>query len=71
MLGFGDGHSELKNWQEPLTRTYTRTIEAINGPGFPPRTTPPKGYMDIDLTWYSLHTLNVKEYDAAVLGMPW
>ena len=71
VLGFVDGHSELHNWQEPLTRTFTRTIAAINSEAFPPNVTPPKGYMDIDLTWYSLHTLNVKEYDASVLGMPW
>ena len=71
VLGFGDGHSEIKKWVEPTTYNYTRTLAEINGPGFPPHMFPPKAYQDIDLIWYSLHTMNVKEYDAGVLGTPW
>ena len=70
VFGFGDGHSELKRWVEPSTINYRRTIAEINGSGFPPHMFPPKGYQDIDLTWYSLHTIDVKAYDAAN-GTPW
>ena len=66
VLGFGDGHSELKRWVEPDTYNYMKTdVLAAN------RMFPKKGYLDIDLTWYSLHTINVREYDAGVLGLPW
>ena len=71
VFGFGDGHSELKRWVEPSTINYTRTIAEINSSGFPPAMVPPKAHLDIDLTWYSVHTIDVKEYDKAVLGLPW
>ena len=70
VFGFGDGHSELKRWVEPSTINYQRTIAEINGPGFPPHMFPPKAHLDIDLTWYSLHTADVKAQDAAN-GTPW
>ena len=69
VFGFADGHSELKKWVEPSTINYQRTIAEINGSGFPPHMIPPKGYLDKDLTWYSLHTINVKEYDKGILGL--
>ena len=68
VIGFADGHTELKKWLEPSTINYRRTLAEINGPNFPTPMVPPKGYLDIDLTWYSLHSINVREYDRIVLG---
>ena len=68
IMGFADGHTELWKWVEPSTYGYKRTIAEINTAGFAPNFVPPKGYLDVDLARYSIHTLDVKEYDKAVLG---